>query len=708
LPGLEVRVKKMREKFAQYDSASLYQARLNLCKDTPPKSVESKYGQQMVVRCIIDGNLPDKTDTSDTEFLLWAKRWEASLKKTEEWESLQAAPYQKWSHWPVLLYVKLAHEHIKAQGFHKTTDPDSTRDALVDFIRGPQEGIPAWGKSIDMWKKEPLPDPLFFKEIDTIINYFLTEEGKSPYLKKAKKLLRKPFFDAYDSESTGLLASLPFVYASRKSTNRTTTEVNEPFGEVKQRGPLKLFLKRSEEKTMRTYPIVTYVFRDDVGRRFLWNASWPGEESLVEGKTYLLTGTVDSHHAFKDKHYTNLKRCSKFKECSADAPRPSFQGGAKRRPFKPECTAEWSLKNSRGEIDGNTYVIIKRLWKEDKKKRELNIYEPFPLRDGLSWYHFVPQEMVAQSSVKRPQGLDAELDEEILALVTPLQGLQDSLVNKRKAWFLVDEATGPLWDHRDMSYPNPPGDRTPPSQRKPRVFESQYEARTYGRNMTCGRLTAVSIAAPVLAVVPPMINMEDPDAWQKFKQESFKRGVNIFAHIDEQQDIEHYEPFMWHTLRYVKGFELLSCEPVHKSFNKSHSRILQGRRFVCLTGVMREELAERIKDAWRQDIYSDKLLEANVKSDSVTQSDPRGGGAFGSVPLHAILNSLVEPSPHRHYNLVVTDEISSYYLKTYGATVIEVNLQKEGVHDGLLLNWKKQSIISLTEHVVEVVNKSHQ
>lgn len=705
--GLEARVKKIRDKFAEYDSAAIYQPRMSLCKDTPPRSVSSPEGHQMTVRVIIEGALPDNSDTDNKEFLLWAQRWKSSLENRAEWEAVQGVHYSKWEQWPTLLYIKLACEYIAAYGFNKTTEINSTRDALVDIIRGnkPHE---QWGNLMKTWEVEPLPDPLFYKEVHTIINYFLTEEGKSPYLKKAKRLLSRPFFDAHDHEATGILASLPSVYSSRKSPKQSHSEVNEPFGEVKQRGPLKLHLKRAEEKTMRTYPIVTYIFRDDAGRRFIWNASWPGEESLVVGATYLLTGTVDSHSLFKNKHYTNLKRCAKFKECRPDAPQPNFKGGAKRRPFKPECSASWSIYNKNGLIDGRAYVVLKRLWKEDKKKKELVIHEPFPLKHHLSWFDFVSNSMTSQCKVIREQGLDPELDSELLDVIRPFQSLQEVLRKPNSSWYLVDDALGPTLDHRNAPYPNPPGDRSPPSQRIPKLFDSQYNARTYGRAMPCGRIMEVTLNNPVFTIVPPMVSVVDPNGWTQFKNMAIKNGVNILIHIDESHTIEYYEPFMWDRLASGNGYKHSSPEPVHKSFDKERKIFLQGRRFICLTGVEDDELAERIKDAWRQDVYANKLLNNNIKPDVSTQTNPSGATWVGQVPLCAVLESLVEPAPHRHYNLVVTDKVTCYYLKMYGASVIEVDIQKEGSENGLMFSWKKENIIALTEYVVAILYREKE
>lgn len=705
LDALNERVKKMRDKFASFDTASIYQPRLTICKNTPPSTRSSAKGEQMVVYAKVEGKLPERDDTSNRKFLLWAKRWVTSLENKSEWEKLSPKHFSEWTKWPTFLYVKLASDYLKENEFQKTTDPEPTKDALIELVTSPDNKLKGkWASFIKSWEDDPLPDPILHPDEQLIINYFLAEEGKSPYLRKAKSLLSLPYFDIKNKDSLGLLASLPHVYRSRKQ-NKPIREHNEPFGNIKERGPLKLYLKRIDEKTMRRYPIVTYSFRDDFGRRFLWNASWPGEESLEEGKTYLLTGTISEHSVFKDKHYTHLKRCSGFKESSPSGPVPSFKAGAKKRPFKPHFNVELSIVNSDGVIDGNTYVLIERLWRENKKRREFKILEPIPSKSGITWEQMVANTINGISGLDRRDGLDPELDEEIIKALVPIQRLQSSISKNKGKWFLVDDAMGPELDHRLPPYPIP-GDRSPSSMRVPRLFESMHAAKSHGKTLPCSRAYEVELPNTSTSIVPSMFHMKDPDAWKQFRKAAFDAGKNIFIYVDGALDIERYEPFMWHTLKHQAGFIVSTPQAVHKTFDKDHSKLLQGRRFVCVTGIEKDELAERVKDAWRQSVYKDKLWLHKIKADTVSHSNPREGGQFGPVTLKVIMETLVEPSAHRHHHLVVTDHIAAHYLRVYGATVIEIDVNTKSIRNGILLDWRKENIISLTNYVIDVVEST--
>jgi len=218
------------------------------------------------------------------------------------------------------------------------------------------------------------------EKADKVLDWLMsidTTTQKSMFVKNAQAILATGNFSPTDEGGrwAAMVAAIPNSYNREMAIIRDKQKsLNEPFGEQKKRGRLKLTvrnIKESDDGAMYASTRVSLV--DDEGRKFAWKASGYGVDIKI-GNTYLMTGTIKSHSEFKDIHYTHLSRCGDFEKVADDAPVPNFADKIKPTPKPKISLDEASISQRIVPEDFEHQIILHRTWKESKGSFEVNTF----------------------------------------------------------------------------------------------------------------------------------------------------------------------------------------------------------------------------------------------------------------------------------------------------------------------------------------------
>lgn len=287
------------------------------------------------------------------------------------------------------------------------------------------------------------------KTIEITTSENLDEKQKS-YLQSVLSVLSRETIPLNDVNSFAVIASLPEAY---KKINKPPVEnlaYTQPFGEIRQRGQLKLkLISEPVLDQSKTFPVVKFFFEDDDGHYFAWHASESSAPKLLSvGKHYTLTGTIDHHYenVKKRKVTTYLSRCCDFIEVSADSQIPDFKQTANSRDVPDSNSVVFSIKNEIGGVDGKLYIIINRRWSEKGQIRTLkNIHielqdwvaHPEQLQELIAkWVSSQELERDACKVFKNDKRLFSDIQNRARLLFTPRSLLSSHL-------FFVDDAQYP-------------------------------------------------------------------------------------------------------------------------------------------------------------------------------------------------------------------------------------------------------------------------
>jgi hypothetical protein len=280
---------------------------------------------------------------------------------------------------PARLFLALAVEDTDNSGFRASRSEYPTwrhvNNCLYDASRvsysGDEKGViraemngtnhPALEKADKVYEWLMAKDPL---------------AQKSLFVRNLQAILDTGMFDpvAEGGKWAAMVASIPNSYNKELALVRDKGKtLNEPFGDVKKRGRLKLTvrnLKESDEYEMYSWTKVSLV--DDEGRKFAWKAS--GGVDLKIGSTYLMTGTIKTHSEFQGIHYTHLSRCADFEKVEPDAPVPDFS--AKIKPSaKPKIMLDdASISKRLVPNDLEHQITLFRTWKEGRTSYLVNSF----------------------------------------------------------------------------------------------------------------------------------------------------------------------------------------------------------------------------------------------------------------------------------------------------------------------------------------------
>ena len=209
------------------------------------------------------------------------------------------------------------------------------------------------------------------EQAKVILDWLREQPATNNYMKNLHAITSTGFADINKKpQYAALLASVPNAYnkamAQERNNSREQT-LNEPFGEVKSRGRLKLTLNGIYDDVLAQFPSRKFAFTDDKGREYRWKASYSSAPDLAIGSTFMLTGTVKMHSEYNGKHYTHLTRCMDIEKTTPDAQEPDFIKGAK--------AVKKRIQNYEGgvfddiDIDSFTpHVLINIDWKEGRSR----------------------------------------------------------------------------------------------------------------------------------------------------------------------------------------------------------------------------------------------------------------------------------------------------------------------------------------------------
>lgn len=286
-----------------------------------------------------------------------------------------------------ILFLALAVEVTDKNGFQKSGSvyPTWVHVNNVLYNSSHTENIEAEKLVVSAFNaKQPHPS---IEKAEKVYEWIMSQDSsnsKSMYIKNIQAVLAAGHFSPTDSGGrwAAFVASVPNSYnramdlIRRKEQEAKMPQLNEPFGEAKKRGRLKLTVRKIKEPDpFAAFPGKKYSLVDDAGRSFNWKCS--GSDPMMEvGKSYTVTGTIKSHSEFMGNHYTFLTRCSDFEEVESDAPAPDFN--AKIKPVKKNTVTndDASLELTVDPQYLEHCINYKRSWKEGRKGYSVDIIIP--------------------------------------------------------------------------------------------------------------------------------------------------------------------------------------------------------------------------------------------------------------------------------------------------------------------------------------------
>ncbi len=149
----------------------------------------------------------------------------------------------------------------------------------------------------------------------------------TPYHSNCLVIANTASIDLSDRLKIASACSMPYQYSQEMLRDADLNNKGSHFGNVKERGELKLTVVELFDKPFDDYPSTTYRMKDDEDRTFDWKSYYSSSAPALEiGKTYLVKGTIKEH--FESKRgvmITSLTRCTDISECDKEStPVPTF------------------------------------------------------------------------------------------------------------------------------------------------------------------------------------------------------------------------------------------------------------------------------------------------------------------------------------------------------------------------------------------------
>ena len=272
----------------------------------------------------------------------------------------------------IAFYLALAAEQISLTGFVPARGEVPTYILLQNLLN-PYNGDRVYvGEQQAIMNAHNLrkPHPKI-EQAKVILDWLREQPATNNYMKNLHAITSTGFADINKKpQYAAMLASVPNAYnkamAQERNNSREQT-LNEPFGEVKSRGRLKLTLNGIYDDVMAQFPSRKFAFTDDKGREYRWKASYDSAPDLAIGSTFMLTGTIKLHSEYNGTHYTHLTRCMDIEKTTPDAQVPDFIEGAK--------AVKKRIQNYEGgifddiDVDSFTpHVLINIDWKEGRSR----------------------------------------------------------------------------------------------------------------------------------------------------------------------------------------------------------------------------------------------------------------------------------------------------------------------------------------------------
>jgi hypothetical protein len=613
----------------------------------------------------------------------------AIISNPDYWDEMDreyASSPRKFNHFPVDTFICLSRFMTEKYGFNKSDQENSTRDTLRYFINKPSDA-PQEVRNIIYKAFSAERDTATYTEVNKIVDWFNSQSSDSNYLKNAHSLLKRDFFELGNNFSAGMLASMPSVYIRGiakieiKQQEARGEILNESFGSKKERGPLKLTVTKVKENVDRDYPNVTYGFRDDQGRKFSWKSSWPGNPKLEMNKTFVLNATIKDHSEFQGTHYTFINRCADVESVEKNSEAPDFSAGAKKRPFKENMSFSLSVFDEDNNITGDSFIMIERQWREGRKVLDFKYAIPIPVHDGYEAQ--VISQMANLTGANRGFGKELDLSNKndkqfIMSMADAIRPYTHTIRPENGKLFLVEDAYAPLIQHKySERWGKPNASSNELSKRKPQIFFDQAQAESHGRTIIGARLIEINMLKWEPLVVPDNIRRENIDTLLKLKEKAILEGYNAIVYMRDQDHASKIEPLGWTLEKVGDDFTIIKQKPVHDAVDQLQSRMLNGNKFITITGIDNPILAQGLKERFRRThIFSD-LLDNHIVPDMLSRTSPSEGGQLGNITLANILDDDTMLSTSlKHPMLIITDAVTSHYLRIFGADVVEISAQQ--------------------------------
>lgn len=565
---------------------------------------------------------------------------------------------------PVQSFFNLATFLYKTQGFIKSSVHNSTKDQILNAILGVDKTNT---RLISLINEKPSDETL------KVIDIYKNSTSDSKYVKNIQSVLSSNFINLDDSFSTSILASAPSAYYT--ALNKSSVK-NEPFGKVKERGTIKVRVNDIEHLNEKEYPVVKYRMSDSFGHKFVWNASSPGVDDLVVGGFFYMDATVKSHSEFKGVHYTMLARCAKIIPVEYNAPEPDFHDGAVKRNFKETYSFAFDFKNNSQEIDGHSYLLIKRSWREDKLVRNFNFSVKLPFeKSGMAGLVSLMASLtgvdrkdangkVTTTHAKDKKFLKSLIDEAAL-YVPPGFNTEENL-------YITGDANPPLFPSSSEDWENPNSPSSESKIRKQRIFFSESEAVLEACKIQVGRLISAKIENWNPVVIPRLFNLIELEVQEAFKEQAIKNGYNALCTVDEIGDLKKIEPLGWHLN--LDSISIQSVVAKHRDFEegfvKFNNRALSKLKLAAICGSINEPLvAMKIKKIL--DENSDKYIS---KRNSIRPLPQLTENYLHPLRILSDDEGVLLGVDDRF--IVIIDDSTKYYLEKFGVDMVSISISK--------------------------------
>lgn len=268
---------------------------------------------------------------------LWYYEIDALFRANHVQDYVDNVYYGAGRNYPVELEIFVAQASllIDTEGFVSRKGAGefpSTGDQVVDAFISPNE---TQQKLFNAFL-EGKPHKQLDKARDIIAFYQNIDAKNKDFIQNIQQIIKRSEVDIKSAYQTGIVAFLPEGHRKEleKKTQRELAKAgmnNQHFGELKQRGHLKLHLLDTYVNGHTQYPYVLMKFKDDQGHRFHWKSAIERAPDLTVGKTYTLEATLTEHGEYKDEKYTRITRGVNVNEVSADTPAPEFLSPQKKK-----------------------------------------------------------------------------------------------------------------------------------------------------------------------------------------------------------------------------------------------------------------------------------------------------------------------------------------------------------------------------------------
>lgn len=269
---------------------------------------------------------------------LWYYEMDALLRSNHVQDYVDNVYYGAGNSYPVelVIFVAQASLLVDSEGFVSRKSASiaiPTSDQVVEaFVRPNEAQIKLFNAFL-----EGKPHKQIDKAKEIIDFYQNIDHNGKEFIENIQQIIARGSVDIKRSYQTGVVAFLPEGHRKELEKNyqrkiEKAKHNNEHFGEIKQRGTLKLNLLSQYTNSQAIYPYVLMKFRDEAGHQFNWKASIGSAPDLTTGKTYTLDATITEHGEYKDEKYTRLTRCSKIQEVPDNAPNPEFLKTKAKKP----------------------------------------------------------------------------------------------------------------------------------------------------------------------------------------------------------------------------------------------------------------------------------------------------------------------------------------------------------------------------------------